>query len=187
MRPPSDAPGRRPARLDRPDAPGTRATGYPARFRPRVLAVAEGNQTRSLMVGPVRGPEHLELIRRLHYYHVPVSAIAASRIGVSFIALYQPSARFGLSAGLVQEYAAVQRVSRVRRSQLPGLAWPGRRGQQARYYRFDLGPLFRLPRPITNPDRLRVVFRFPDAARFCGAKTVRQLVGPGRPRRRPSD
>jgi hypothetical protein len=182
MSPAHDRPGRQrsgressSARLESPDTPSPAARRYPARLRPRVLAVAEGSRTVSLMVGPVRGPEHLELIRRLRYYHVPVSAISASRIGVSYVAFYQPAKRFGLSTGLVREYAAVLRVSRVRRSELPGLTWPARGAPDAAYYRFDLGPIQRLARPITNPDRLRIAFRFPDFDRFCEAATLRGM------------
>ena len=69
------------------------------------------------------------------------------------------------------------RVSTVPRRDLPGLTWPGRGGAETLYYRFDLGPIVSLPRPIANPDRLRVVFRFPDVERFRASATVRELGG----------
>jgi hypothetical protein len=47
-----------------------------------------------LMIGPVRGSEHLEVIRRARFYHVPVSAIAASRTAVAYIAFYEGASRF---------------------------------------------------------------------------------------------
>jgi hypothetical protein len=154
---------------------------YLARGRVNVLTVSEGGQSAQVMVGTVRGPEHLELIRRERYYHVPTSAIAASRITVACIAFYEGATRFRGHVGVIREYAPVLRVSRVRRSELPGLTWPGRRGEDALYYRFDLGPLQQLPRPITNPDRLRVTFRFPELQRLRGAATLRNL-GAGRSR-----
>jgi len=128
-----------------------------------------------LMVGPLRGPEHLELIRRARFYHVPVSAIAASRTGVAYIAFYEGASRFHARTGVIREYAAVLRVTRVRRCDLPGLTWPARGALDAPYYRFDLGPLQTLPRPIANPDRLRTTFRFPDFERFQEADTLRDL------------
>jgi hypothetical protein len=134
-----------------------------------------------LMVGPVRGPEHLELIHRARFYHVPVSAIAASRAGVAYIAFYEGASRFHTQMGAIREYATVLRVSRVRRCDLPGLTWPTRGARDAPYYRFDLGPMQTLPRPVTNPDRLRVAFRFPDFERFRAAATLRDL-GHGRSR-----
>ena len=73
------------------------------------------------------------------------------------------------------------RVSTVPRRDLPGLTWPGRGGAETLYYRFDLGPIVSLPRPIANPDRLRVVFRFPDVERFHASATVREL-GASRPK-----
>ena len=149
--------------------------GYPPPRRPRVLTVSEGGRTATIMVGPVRGPEHLALIQRLGFYHVPVSAIAASRTAVAFIAFYEGAARFQAAAGAIRQYAEVTRVSRVLRRDLPGLTWPGRRGEDAPYYRFDLGPMHSLPRPIANPDRLRVVFRFPDLQRFKQAATIREM------------
>jgi len=127
------------------------------------------------MVGPVRGPEHLELIRRAGFYHVPISAIAASRTAVAYIAFYESASRFHRRTGLIREYAAVLGVSRVRRCDLPGLTWPARGARDAPYYRFDLGPMQALPRPLTNPDRIRVAFRFPDFERFRAAATLRDL------------
>jgi len=152
---------------------------YLSRGRVKVLTLSDGGQSAQVMVGSVRGPEHLELIRRARFYHVPTSAIAASRTAVAYIAFYEGATRFRGQVGVVREYAAVLRVSRARRAELPGLTWPGRRGEDALYYRFDLGPLQRLPRPITNPDRLRVVFRFPDLAKFRGAATLRDLGAAG--------
>ncbi len=127
------------------------------------------------MVGAVRGPEHLALIRRFGFYHVPVSAVAASRTGVAFIAFYEPASRFGATSGMIREYARVVRVSRVQRGDLPGLTWPGRGNTETPYYRFDLDPLRSLPRPITNPERRRVVFRFPELDRFLRAATIAEL------------
>ena len=148
---------------------------YLARGRARFLTVSEGGGTLTIMVGPLRGPEHLALIRRARYYHVPVSAIAASRTAVAYIAFYEGASRFHSRTGIIREYARVVRVSRVRRCDLPGVTWPPRGAPDAPYYRFDLGPIQRLARPIANPDRLRVAFRFPDFERFCEAATLGEL------------
>ena len=161
------APGRSPLPAD--------PRRYLARGRVGFLTVSDGGRSATLMVGPVRGPEHLELIRRAGFYHVPVSAIAASRTAVAYIAFYESASRFHRRTGLIREYAAVLGVSRVRRCDLPGLTWPARGARDAPYYRFDLGPMQALPRPITNPDRLRVAFRFPDFERFRAAATLRDL------------
>ena len=155
-----------------------KARSYPARGRPGFLTVSEGARSLTIMVGPLRGPEHLELVRRDRFYHVPVSAIATSRTAVAYVAFYEGASRFRAQAGVIREYAAVLRVSRVRRCDLPGLTWPARGAPDAPYYRFDLGPIQRLVRPITNPDRLRVAFRFPGFDRFCQAATFRELGNP---------
>jgi hypothetical protein len=154
---------------------------YTPQRRPLLLTVREGGRAAVIMIGPIRGPQHLALIHERRFYHVPVAAIAASRIGVGFIAFYEPASRFRTDAGAIREYAEVVRVSRVRRGDLPGLTWPGRATAETPYYRFDLGPILSLPQPITNPERLRVVFRFPDAARFRQAASIRDLGrgGPG--------
>jgi len=131
------------------------------------------------MVAPLRGPEQLELIHRARFYHVPVSAIAASRAAVAYIAFYEGASRFHTRTGMIREYAAVLCVSRVRRCDLPGLTWPARGAPDAPYYRFDLEPIQRLARPISNPDRLRVAFRFPNFDRFGGAATLRELGNRG--------
>jgi hypothetical protein len=140
------------------------------------------------MVGVLRGPEHLEIVRHLRFYHVPVSAIAAARTAVAYAAFYEGAAQFGRATGMIRCYAPVLGVSRVRRAELPGLTWRGRGGPDTVYYRFDLGPIETLPRPITNPDRLRVAFRFPRVDRFRRAETLSDLGEAGggteRPRRR---
>lgn len=148
---------------------------YLARGRVGFLTVSEGGRTLTIMVGPLRGPEHLELIRRARFYHVPVSAIASSRTAVAYIAFYEGASRFHARTGVIREYAPVLRVSRVRRCDLSGLTWPARGAPDAPYYRFDLGPIQGLARTITNPDRLRVAFRFPDFEHFRGAATIREL------------
>jgi hypothetical protein len=137
--------------------------------------VAGGGRPARLMVGPVRGPEHLDLIHRLRFYHVPAASIAASRTDVPYIAFYEGASRFGTRLGRIREYAPVLRVSRVPRKELPGLTWSGRHGEEAPYYRFDLGPPASLPQPITNPDRLRVAFLFPRVDQFHRARTLRDL------------
>lgn len=156
-------------------APRLDSGKYLARGRLGFLTVSEGGRSLTIMVGPLRGLEHLELIRRARFYHVPVSAIAASRTAVAYIAFYEGASRFHARTGVIREYAAVLRVSRVRRCDLSGLTWPARGAPDAPYYRFDLGPIQQLARPITNPDRLRVAFRFPDFERFCEAATLREL------------
>jgi len=152
---------------------------YRARRRPGFLTVSEGERSATIMVGPLRGPEHRELIHRARFYHVPVSAIAASRASVDYIAFYEGASRFHNRTGVIREYARVVRVSRMRRCDLPGLTWPSRGAPDALYFRFDLGPIQELPRPITNPDRLRIAFRFPDLERFQEAETLRHLRGSG--------
>jgi hypothetical protein len=136
------------------------------------------------MIGPVRGAAHLDLIRREAFYHVPVVAIAAARTSVTHIAFYEPASRFG-GPGVIRLYAEVQSVRRAARRELPGLTWPGRGGEDARYYRFDLGPLLALPRPIANPARRRVVFRFVSLERLHTATSLEDLRVREAPRRPP--
>jgi hypothetical protein len=129
------------------------------------------------MVGPVKGPEQLTLIRRERFYHVPVSAIAAARTAVTHVAFYEPAARFG-GPGAVRLYAAVRRVTRVTRRELAGVTWKGRHGPAGLYYRFDLGALRALPQPVTNPGRRRIVFRFVSLDRLKAATSLEDLRQP---------
>ena len=168
-----------PSKTRRGSTPAADPIRYLARGRVRFFTVSEGGRSAMVMVGPLRGPEHLDLIRRAHFYHVPVSAIAASRAGAAYIAFYEGASRFPGRTGLIREYAAVLGVSRVRRCDLPGVTWAARGAVDAPYYRFDLGPIQTLPRPITNPERLRVAFRFPEFERFQTAATLRDLGAPG--------
>lgn len=154
---------------------GMKIPRYAPRRRPTLLTVKDGGHSATIMVGPVHGPEQLALIHERRYYHVPVSAISASRTEVGFVAFYEPAARFRTATGVIREYAEVVRVSRVRRGDLPGLTWPGRGNDETPYYRFDLGPILSLPQAITNPERLRVVFRFPEVGLFRRATSIREL------------
>jgi len=165
------------SRGPRPEAAADRRRqGYLRAGRLRFLTLAEGGTEIQVMVGPLRGPEQRDLVRRRGYYHVPADAIAAARTGAQVIAFYEPAGAFGRRTGQIREYAPVRKLSRVPRRELPALTWPGRRGESAEYYRFDLGPLCSLPEPITNPEGLRVVFRFLDLDRLRAARTVRDLA-----------
>jgi hypothetical protein len=144
----------------------------PAR-RPSVLTVSDGGRTATIMVGPVPALPP-GIIHRERFYHVG-DRHPAARAAVGFIAFYEGASRFSRGTGVIREYAEVLRVSTVPRRALPGLTWPGRGGAETLYYRFDLGPIVSLPRPIANPDRLRVVFRFPDVERFRASATVHEL------------
>jgi hypothetical protein len=174
------------ARSDAGASRGSKSSGAGryAGARVRLLRVAEGAQAATVMIGPVRGPEHLDLIRRQAFYHVPVSAIGAGRAAVTHIAFYEPASRFGVP-GAIRAYATVRGVSQVRRADLPHIPWPGRHGPDAPYYRFDLGPLLDLPQPILNPEHRRMVFRFADLARVEHAGTLAELGGTPRTRPRP--
>jgi hypothetical protein len=158
-------------------APCDRTTPRPltARPRPRVLRVEDSGGDLLVLIGPLRGPDHLTVLHRWRYYHVPVSAIAPSRAAVRYVAFYEPAGRFGIATGRIREYAEVLRVSRVRRADLPGLTWPAHGGADVPYYRFDLGPLRRLSRPVVNREGQRVGFRFPDLGRLLRAGTLRDL------------
>ncbi len=183
--------GKHAAEPSEPAAPRARTPGgHPGYWLARVqfLHVGEGAHAATVMIGPVRGPQHLDLIRREAFYHVPVSAISAARTAVTHVAFYEPASRFGVP-GAIRAYAVVRGVSRVRRGDLPGITWPGREGPDALYYRFDLGPLLPLARPILNPERRRVVVRFADLERVRAAHTLAALGSaprrPSRPRGTP--
>jgi len=170
----------------KPGRPEQRRKGMKLRLRlppPRILRLSEESHAGTIMIGPLRGPAHLELIRREGYYHVPVSAIAADRSGVETIAFYEAASRFG-EPGAIRHFAQVRQVRQVPRRALPGLSWPGRYGDDTLYYRFDLGPLLSLTRPILNPERRRVVFQFSDLDRLRQAETLRDLRRVERPRPR---
>ena len=164
-----------PARQSRRRSAGSGPSPYFSRRRPRFLTLQDGGQSSQVMVGILRGPAHLEVVQRFRFYHVPVSAIAAARTAVAYAAFYEGAAQFGRDTGMIRFYAPVLGVSRVRRAELPGLTWPGRGGPNTPYYRLDLGPIQTLPRPITNPDRLRIAFRFPPVDRLHQAETLTDL------------
>lgn len=106
------------------------------------------------------------------WYRLPV-AHAPPRLGCEALAFYQTGA-FGADGHAVRLWAAVQRVSLAqRRELLPDEAQHPR--ADALYYRFALGPLTPLARPIPARRLRRVTFIPTTWAQLAAAQDVADL------------
>ncbi|MFN8484583.1 MAG: hypothetical protein U0768_16215 [Anaerolineae bacterium] len=106
------------------------------------------------------------------WYRLPV-AHAPPRLGCEALAFYQTGA-FGPDGHAVRLWAAVERVSLARRRELlPDEAQHPR--ADALYYRFALGPLVALARPIPARRLRRVTFIPTTWARLAAAQDVADL------------
>ncbi len=106
------------------------------------------------------------------WYRLPL-AHAPPRVGCEVLALYQTGA-FGAAARGVRWWAPVRRVSVARRRDLLPDE-PRHPRADALYYRFDLGPLTRLARPIPARRLRRVTFIATTWERLNAAEDVGQL------------
>lgn len=106
------------------------------------------------------------------WYRLPV-AHAPARLGCEALAFYQTGA-FGAEGHAVRLWAAVQRVTLARRRELlPDEAHHPR--ADALYYRFALGPLTPLARPVPARRLRRVTFIATTWARLADAPDVADL------------
>ncbi len=106
------------------------------------------------------------------WYRLPI-AHAPTRLGCEALAFYQTGA-FGSDGHAVRLWATVRRVTLARRRDLLPDE-PGHPRADALYYRFELGPLIALARPIPARRLRRVTFIPTTWARLAGAQDVADL------------
>ena len=124
-----------------------------------------------VLVAVVTGPDDLARAAQ-GWYRLPV-AHAPPRLGCEALAFYQTGA-FGAEGHAVRVWAAVRRVSLARRRDLlPAEAQHPR--ADAVYYRFELGPLTPLARPVPARRLRRVTFIATTWARLVAADDVADL------------
>lgn len=119
-------------------------------------------------------PRDLEIARVLGWYRIPL-ATAPKVVAVDWLAFYQPAA-FGPAHRWRIEWAApVLGHELVTRQEL-FRDEPDHPRAHEEYYKVQLGPLVRLPRPILAHRWRRVTFLYTTGERLLAAETLHDLV-----------
>lgn len=90
----------------------------------------------NVMVVNVRDKEHMRAYLENNFYHIPAKYLSNIRLGVEYIAFYQPKRIFGDDGG-IKYYAKIKNIMRYRRSECEEL--PAKKGTEDELYlRFNL-------------------------------------------------
>jgi hypothetical protein len=126
-----------------------------------------------VLVCLINKPRDLEIARWDHWYRIPVKHAPTDYLA-DFIAFYLTSA-FGDERWAIHEYAEVRGHELVKRIDLfPDQ--PDHPHVNDLYYKMQLGPLQRLPRPIPSLKWRRIAFIQTTGDRFLNALEVSELV-----------
>ncbi len=118
-------------------------------------------------------PRDLEIARLLGWYRIPLRT-APKVIAVDYLAFYQP-ASFGEHGGRIEYIAEVRGHELTRRAELLRDE-PDHPRAHEEYYKIQLGPLERLPRPIHAEKWRRITFLYTTGAYLLQARTIHDLV-----------
>lgn len=122
---------------------------------PRTKTAGKEPSAPQVLVAVMNSRRDFEIARDQHWYRIPLRA-APKRLRVAYLAFYQTKV-FGPEKWAVNYYARVRRYATVRRADLlPEEEDHPRAGEW--YYRVDIGPLMRLPRPIVSKRWRRITF-----------------------------
>ena len=126
-----------------------------------------------ILVCLINKPRDLEIARWDHWYRIPVKHAPADYLA-DILAFYLTSA-FGDEKWAIHEYAHVRGHELARRVDLfPDQ--PDHPRANEPYYKMQLGPLQRLPRPIPSLKWRRITFLQTTGDRFLNALDVSELA-----------
>ena len=126
-----------------------------------------------ILVGVLPGPRDLEIARLLGWYRIPFRT-APKVVAVDALAFYQPGT-FGESGGRIEYLAPVRGYELTTRAELlRDEPEHPRAGEE--YFKIQLGPLERLPRPILADKWRRLTFLYTTGEYLLKAQTLNDLV-----------
>ncbi len=132
----------------------------------------ETPERQSVLVAVVPSLADWERVCREGWYRIPLRR-APARIGAAYLAFYHPKC-FGELRWAIHYYAPVRRYGILsRRALLP--EEPNHPRADELYYRLELGPLQRLPRPIPSLQLRRVTFIHTDLDTLLRADEIGDL------------
>jgi hypothetical protein len=138
--------------------------------------VKDGNMvtpTDLMLVCVLPGPRDLEIARLLGWYRIPFRT-APKVVAVDALAFYQPGI-FGESGGRVEFVAPVRGHELTTRRELLRDE-PDHPRANEEYYKIQLGPLEKLPRPISADKWRRLTFLYTTGEYLLKARTLNDLV-----------
>lgn len=118
-------------------------------------------------------PRDLEIARLLGWYRIPFRT-APKVVAVDTLAFYQPGS-FGEGAGRIEWIAPVRGHELTTRAELLRDE-PDHPRAGEEYFKIQLGPLERLPRPVTAEKWKRLTFLYTTGEYLLKAKTLNDLV-----------
>jgi hypothetical protein len=118
-------------------------------------------------------PRDLEIARLLGWYRIPFRT-GPKVIAVDTLAFYQPGS-FGEGAGRIEWTAPVRGHELTTRAELLRDA-PDHPRAGEEYYKVQLGPLERLPRPVVADKWKRLTFLYTTGEYLLKAQTLNDLV-----------
>src|SRR5574341_1387184 len=121
-------------------------------------------------------PRDLEIARLLGWYRIPLRT-SPKVVAVDYLAFYQPSA-FGERGGQIEYVAQVKGHELTTRGELLKDEADHPRAREE-YYKIQIGPLEKLPRPITTDKWKRLTFLYTTGEYLLQAKTLNDLVVDG--------
>jgi hypothetical protein len=130
--------------------------------------------TALILVAFIPNPRDLEIARLLGWYRIPLRK-APKVINIDYLALYQAGEFGEQHRWRIESFAAVRGHELARRADLLRDE-PEHPRAQEEYYKIQIGPLLRLPRPILAGRWKRVTFLYTTGEYFQTANTLRDLV-----------
>ena len=129
--------------------------------------------TSLILVAVMTDQRDLEIARLLGWYRIPLRQ-APKVVAVDYLAFYQ-------TAGFKQDRWRIQYVAPVRGHELTTRAEllkdePDHPRASEEYFKIQIGPLQRLPRPILAGKWRRITFLYTTGEHLLGAETVNDLV-----------
>lgn len=125
-----------------------------------------------VLVAVVNAPRDLEIARHEGWYRIPLKR-APGRVAADYLAFYQTKA-FGDEKWAVNYYAPIRRYRLVTRAELLPEEADHPRAVEP-YYKVEIGPLQRLPRPIPSKRLRRITFISTTLERLLRAEEINDL------------
>ncbi len=129
--------------------------------------------TSLILVSVMKDPRDLEIARLLGWYRIPLRS-APKVIAVDYLAFYQTGA-FGNEGGRIQFIAPVNGHELTTRAELLIDEIDHPRSNQE-YYKIQIGPLERLPKPILASEWRRITFIYSTGEYLAKADVINDLV-----------
>lgn len=129
------------------------------------------NSTSLVLIGIIRRTKDFNIALKKYWYRIPFSKAPKRR--PVYLAIYETRA-LGKSGRAINYYASIRSIFKVKRLDLlpEEKDHPRREGI---YYKFNLSPLLKLPRPIQNRTRRRLTFGYTSFKKLLTAKEVSGL------------